>query len=437
MINFSLFLFLSIPVSSPSQTQIDRETLFIFADREIKDTPASTNFISREKLKTWKHSDVGRVLGNVPGVYLQEEDGLGLRPNIGLRGVHPHRSRKITLLEDGILIAPAPYSSPAAYYFPSMHKIEGVEIQKGPSSARYGPHTIGGVVNLLTRPTPNKTVLEGDVAYGISNSSPHQKLRFFAGGGNSKRGGHIEVARLTSDGIKTLPHNLPTGFVKNDVSAKVKWSLLKHKFKAKFGFAEEKSHETYLGVGSFDFSHSPYERYMASSRDFMDWKHYQIQVHHGHTPNSNLSFASGVYHHRFDRSWFKFKGFKDNMSIKRLMDKNGSHNMDRWLILKGKADSIRGGNKNDHLVLVDNDRKYLSQGAFINGAYLTESGKFSHDIGFGFRFHQDKVSRLHTSELHSMTNGHLLKTNDPGGNYNRQYRHNPGKFNLSGGHYFP
>ena len=103
---------------------------------KAKNRAGSTSFISPADLKIFNYSDISRVLGKIPGITVQEEDGFGLRPNIGMRGTNPNRSEKITLMEDGILIAPAPYAAPGAYYFPTTNRMQAFEIIKGGSQIK-------------------------------------------------------------------------------------------------------------------------------------------------------------------------------------------------------------------------------------------------------------------------------------------------------------
>ena len=87
---------------------------------------------------------------------MRGEDGFGLRPNIGIRGANPDRSKKVTLMEDGILFGPAPYSAPAAYYFPLITRMELVRVIKGPGAISFGPQTVGGAIDLVTRGIPRR-----------------------------------------------------------------------------------------------------------------------------------------------------------------------------------------------------------------------------------------------------------------------------------------
>ena len=96
------------------------EVVVIGSKDEIRKIAGSGGFIDEEQLDRMDYTDLNQILSSIPGVYFREEDGFGLRPNIGIRGATTDRSQKITMMEDGILIGPAPYSAPAAYYVPNV-----------------------------------------------------------------------------------------------------------------------------------------------------------------------------------------------------------------------------------------------------------------------------------------------------------------------------
>lgn len=115
-------------------------------------TAGSSAVIDEEQMRIEVPTDINQLMKTIPGVYVREEDGQGLRPNIGIRAATAGRVSKVTLLEDGVMVAPAPYSNPAAYYFPTTFRMSSIEVLKGAPLLRYGPQTTGGVLNLVTTP---------------------------------------------------------------------------------------------------------------------------------------------------------------------------------------------------------------------------------------------------------------------------------------------
>ncbi|HAN83725.1 MAG TPA: TonB-dependent receptor, partial [Verrucomicrobiales bacterium] len=88
-------------------------------------------FIEAEDYQRKGITNIQQILRKVPGVYIREEDGFGNFPNISLRGGDGTRNEKVTVMEDGILTAPAAYSAPSAYYSPRAARMSGIEVLKG------------------------------------------------------------------------------------------------------------------------------------------------------------------------------------------------------------------------------------------------------------------------------------------------------------------
>ena len=129
----------------------------IGSSEAAKEIAGSASVITEEELEVYEYTDIHKILSNIPGVNFRPEEGYGLRPNISIRGTYADRSGKVTLMEDGVLIAPAPYAASSAYYFPTAGRIAGVEVLKGPSAITQGPYTVGGAINLLSTPIADES----------------------------------------------------------------------------------------------------------------------------------------------------------------------------------------------------------------------------------------------------------------------------------------
>lgn len=393
----------------PAAAENEMEEVLITGGRDaIKELPGSAHLLDKSDLEIFDYSDINRVLTAVPGIYVRNEDGYGLRPNIGIRGAAPERSQKITLMEDGILIAPAPYSAPAAYYFPNVSRMQAVEVFKGPASIEYGPHTVGGAVNLVSRSIPEAFAGELDVGYGSDN---FRKLRAFAGDNHERLGYWVEAFNYGSDGFKELDGGGDTGFVRNDGNARVQWRFdteLEQTLDVKIGYADEESDETYLGLTDEDFARNPDRRYRASLLDRFVSEHTQLHLLHSAGFASGLVIRTTVYGNRFDREWNKLDGFIAGPDIQDVLLNPGNflEGTPYLDILRGEADS--DGSAEQTLDITANDRRYGSQGVEIKADYGFTTGSWEHELTAGLRFHHDYVERHHSVKGYLMQDGELL-----------------------------
>ena len=158
LIGFLLVSSFVVTISADEGVEVESVTIIGTKD-DVKDLAGSGAVISNDDLEKAMDTDIQKILTAVPGVYMRTEEGYGLRPNISIRGTAIERSGKVTIMEDGVLVAPSPYTSSSAYYFPTTGRIHAVEVLKGPAVVSQGPQTIGGAINLISTPTVSYTHL--------------------------------------------------------------------------------------------------------------------------------------------------------------------------------------------------------------------------------------------------------------------------------------
>ncbi|MDP2345344.1 MAG: TonB-dependent receptor [Deltaproteobacteria bacterium] len=386
--------------------------------RDLKRVVGSAYTVDKETLERFKPDDVNRALRAVPGVYVRDEDGQGLRPNIGLRGASSDRSAKVVLLEDGVLFAPAPYSAPAAYYFPLTTRMVGIEVFKGPAAIRQGPHTVGGAVNLRTRPVPFQSVGSLNVGFGLVGAGREQsRLHGVAGVGDETWGVLIEGARVQSDGFKHIDGapDAPTGFLRDDVMLKARVASgfleeLRHTLELKLGYGREESDETYLGLSDEDFRQDPLRRYAASASDHMSWGRTQAQLRYSIAVREDLEVDVVGYRHDLARSWNKVNGVRGAPNLHDVLTfaDAGAFPIFAGQLSNGDVEGTDPGG----VLIGPNQRTFVSQGIALTARAKLTLGPprwaVEQRLELGVRLHNDGVDRLHSERAFNVVRGAVI-----------------------------
>jgi Fe(3+) dicitrate transport protein len=407
----SIAISLSLIHSAAVHSEENVEQITIFGSQAAVDsTPGSGTYIPQSKLQDYAITDIMRVLSSAPGVYFMEEDGYGLRPNIGMRGNSSDRSEKVTIMEDGVLSAPAPYASPAAYYFPTVGRMSAVEILKGSSSVKYGPRTSGGVLNLVSTAIPDAPLAgKFDVSGGSDN---YRKLHANVGGQGEQAASLFEVFHFAADGFKELNSGQHTGFEKTDLLSKSEFYLDKekrHSLEFKVKYSTESSNETYVGITNDDFEQNPYQRYSASQLDNMDAEHKLFSVHYDYIISQDVDLSVIAYHNDFHRNWYKVQKI-DGKNLGSGAEEAASE-FDNAVARDEAVESLS-------VRLRANNRDYLSQGVQAQLGYRVGN----HNLNFGLRIHADEMDRFQWEDDYQL-NSDLSMVLDtaglPGTNSNR------------------
>jgi Fe(3+) dicitrate transport protein len=366
--------------------------------------------------RTLAFDNVHDVLRQVPGMNLQDEEGYGMRPHIGMRGVGAERSGNVTLMEDGILIAPAPYSAPAAYFFPTTGRLEGIEVRKGASQIRYGPRTLGGAVNLLSSAIPDRRSWLLDASGGAD-----ERIRTRARIGDSgvRYGWLVEGFQSRTDGFKELQMGGDTGFELWDFMGKLRLNSAPdapryQALELKVGRQEQTADETYLGLTETDFRRTPNLRYAASAEDVLDTEQWQLSARYFLQASARTDVVVTGYHNRFARNWYKLQSVGGSGIAGVLAAPEASPEL--FAILRGAPSD------DDALRLRANNRGYESEGVQAVAGFRNFGDNLRHNIEVGLRLHRDFEDRLQWEDGYRMTPAGMVRTSSgvPGTQDNRR-----------------
>lgn len=401
-----------------TETKEPIDTVTIIGHRtDVADVPGSAHVIDNESLEVFIESDILRVLRTVPGVYLQEEEGFGLRPNIGIRGSGLDRSARIALLEDGVLIAPAPYSAPSAYYFPTQRRMHALEVLKGPAAIVIGPRTTGGAINLISTPIPAESGGAIDLRVGQHHTNDAH-INF--GHHGERISWLLETVQSASDGFKHIdgPVGGPTGYDLEDYVAKLRLdsdpsASLYQSLRFKLGYTEQTSDETYLGLTDADFASDPNLRYAASAGDVFDSEHAQYQLSYALDPGNSWRAEITAYRNEFKRNWYKLQSV-NGTGIGSILDDAATFATE-LAYLKGDT------SPDDAIAKRANKRSYYSQGIQASLEWDFGFGDAEVALTTGLRIHRDEEDRFQHEDAYRMEDGRLVVTTAaaPGSNTNR------------------
>ena len=349
----------------------------------------SGTVISNEDLQKTIDTDIHKILSAVPGVFFRTEDGYGLRPNISIRGTSLDRSSKITIMEDGVLVAPAPYTSASAYYFPTTGRIHGVEVLKGPSAITQGPSTIGGALNLISTPIP--TAGKGQFVQELGDNGM-MRTHAVLGGDNGTFGAMVEVHEHSTDGFDSIANvGGDTGFDKSDLLAKFRYTSGNHEVTLKMLDLDESSDQTYVGLSQYSFQQNPRRRYGMTQYDQMNNDGEQQSITYKGS-FGNVDVIATSWSNDYHRDWFKVdkanngKAFGISNGINNVIDAANNGNAD--------AQGILDGTRAVEVKLKHNNRFYGNEG--IQFQLSTDIG--NHSVTFGYRDMEDYESRLQNYE---------------------------------------
>lgn len=299
----------SLAVHAADQKTKSEENIVVLPNMEVLAEPETTSrsvgsgtSLSATALFASHVANVNEVLRKVPGVYVRDEEGLGIRPNIGIRGMNPFRSTKVLFLEDGLPLNFAPYGDNDIYYHPPVERYDRIEVMKGAELTQYGPQTLGGAVNYITPAPPGK--MGGYASFtGGTRDYLFGHLRY---GGTAEKLGLVDSV----GGVLDYIHKEGNG-ARDNTFAKIDDANLKsiidinarHSLTWRGDFYQENSQSTF-GLTEAEYRNFG-ARYNPFKNDEFATSRWATSATHDYQMNEKVKFSTHFYWSEFNRDWWR------------------------------------------------------------------------------------------------------------------------------------
>jgi len=376
--------------------------------------PGSAAVVAGEDFRARGYTNLKQIAATAPGVFVRDEDGFGNFPNISIRGVDGTRSAKVTLMEDGILTAPSPYSAPNAYYSPKSGRMAGIEFLKGSSQVMYGPHTTGGVVNFLSTPIPTeeRRFFSRLTAGSYGNVFNQTWLGGVTQTEAGKVGALVELHTQLSDGFRQIDGvGRRSGYTLTEPMIKLSWEpsgSLRQRFELKVGQTDFDADESYAGLSEADLRARPDRRYASSRFDHHVAEQWRTYLRWSAEPDKSLRLDSALYFNRFDRMWDKLDGITPAPGLLSNIGEALVH-APSLALLRGDWVTGNDGSFYTNKALRQHEA-YGWQGAVTK---RLEAGAVRHELTAGLRIHRDDAGGSNQRTTYAVDDG-VIGAGTPG-----------------------
>ncbi len=282
--------------SMATDGSVEPAVLVIGTRYDLRSIPGSGDIIDGQLLDASHVFTTNEALRKVPGIVARDEEGFGLRPNIGIRGLNPTRSTKVLLLEDGLPLTYAPYGDNASYYHPPIDRFERIEVLKGSGQILFGPHTVGGVINFVTPAPPADFGARLSVQGGTRD---YREVHAEVGDTFGNTGVMLNGTRKQTDGAREHMH-----FVVTDLNLKLVQSLTERQdFSLRTSFYDEDSQVPYSGLTLAEYQADP--RGNAFVNDDFQVYRWSTALTHELTFSDTAQLTTSAYYTYFNRDWWR------------------------------------------------------------------------------------------------------------------------------------